>query len=107
MSLERARVNCERCYVIASKITRTKLDKSDPDEDPYVASDQLYAARNEAMKALEDSQRDCRALVSELGVKLEQTESGVATAALRACGRCTYHSPKIVNVIDGTEGEER
>jgi hypothetical protein len=48
MSNERAYVNCNRCNYLAC---------NDP-EDP-LKSDKIFGAKNEVIKALEDSQRDC------------------------------------------------
>ena len=91
MSVERAVINCRECY---------KYHREIMPEDCMTSEG--YAARNEAMKALEDTQRDCREVVRDLGVSLEQTDSGIATQALRACLSCEYDKPCIDIII--TEG---
>ena len=49
MSMIRAIINCERCYELADPINGTANDKA-----KLLNNDKIYAARNEALKALED-----------------------------------------------------
>jgi hypothetical protein len=97
MSLERAYVNCERCHGLAKK----EIDKStivlqynDPETRKKLLyeNDQVYEARNEAMKALEDA-----IIYSDNG--------SIEGKALESCRGCDYSLPKIVEIV-GKEEED-
>ena len=82
MSLERACVNCERCFGLVSSfvvIVQENVVKL------AYSNDQIYQARNEAMKALEE--------FAKLG-----DYSSLATKALEACRKCDYSSPRIADI---------
>jgi len=94
MSLIRAKINCNRCYALAQTHGQdanvTMLGDSD-----------LYAARNEALRALESTCRDALSTVVSVGVDLSMTTSSQAVEALEACAGCDYSKPSIANVVDG------
>ena len=128
MSLERACVNCERCYHLASfSISDSVNSLVDPEtgeitkqiEDSFGTSDlmevrknpnfrkinvytndQVYIARNEAMKALE--------AVFSLIAQDSYFQLGThedAVHALKACRSCDYSAPKIVETIEREKSE--
>lgn len=105
MSLQRAKVNCKRCYNIASRIGISNRDKEDT-EDERCDHDSLYIARNEAMRALEAGK--------EYALKLREVnnDENAFNAAtnlfdiiLTACKECDYKFPKIADLVDKV-GEE-
>ena len=95
MSIERACVNCERCYHLAEKIM---------DFVPY-DNDQMYAARNEAMKSLETVSVGYNEAVS-LTERKDTNDSIIAKKALQACRSCDYSAPKIVETVENLSKEK-
>jgi len=81
MSLQRAVVNCHRCYNIA---------RDDKNKEGYqrLRDDQLYTARNEALRALER--------VVEKG---PEAQGKIAEIALTECKICDYKAPRILNAV--------
>ncbi len=82
MSLERAYINCERCYALGKTIMDNRFWKSpfstkDPKSLLY-PSDQVYTARNNTMIAIEERH---------------------ATSLLIKCLECDHLSPSICNEI--------
>lgn len=134
MSLERACVNCERCYHLTTLIRRdihdelyeTRIsiwDNKHKGEKFYEISeeekgevgrevdrvlpgivymkvyenDQIYIARNEAMRALETAiNTDNQKYDSSKKVTIPL----IAFKALENCRHCDYLSPKIVKTIE-------
>ena len=98
MSLERACVNCERCYNLASIEI-----KNFPENYALriYQDDQTYIIRNEAMRALEkvidNTNREMAMLYHE---KNEENPAVIAQKALQACSLCDYTSPKIVETVE-------
>lgn len=80
MSWERARINCARCYNIASKSEAVNNKGFIPRE--------AHDSRNEAMEALESC-------FSEPGIDNNQIKN-----ALVECLNCDYRSPKICDFYD-------
>jgi len=104
MSLERACINCNRCYTLAKKYIH---DGYDP-QDNVTTDDYIMATRNEAMKALEDEQKVSLNVVStQKGIPLDMTGWPIATKALRICLGCDYSSPKIAETIDKNTKNEK
>src|SRR3989338_2937884 len=104
MSFERAYVNCNRCY--QSALDHDILENIPTgDKNPLKASfvlsagyDQIYSARNEAMRALEEENR----AYSDKNVKTqeEEEEEEAVLTALGMCMTCHYERPRIANHID-------
>lgn len=82
MSLERAAVNCQRCFKIASDRKESNSDKDLPLARIY--DNDLWTARNEAMRALEHCIEHSTA-----------SEMSDLNNVLKACADCDYSSPKI------------
>jgi hypothetical protein len=99
MSLERASVNCRRCYHLAKIIIEDScLDEAINNNLNY--DNGLWDARNNAMMALEDSSSGyLDAYVRETN-KIEKTYSTQCIDALRACERCDYSAPKIADLVE-------
>lgn len=117
MSLERAKISCERCYDLIKFIRHRstiehKSAKSDhPSYSERVSklcegSKNIYDLRIDAMKALEEEEQACREAVHYLGVNLEQTNSALATESLRACAECDYKEPLISKIVSKGEKVE-
>ncbi|MBR9682927.1 hypothetical protein GOV03_00095 [Candidatus Woesearchaeota archaeon] len=87
MSYQRAYVNCMRCYELADRIATTLGKEKDVSEN-----DQLYIARNEAMKALE------QILASQVARHLPDGEDR-SKEALKVCVNCDFSTPSIANVL--------
>ena len=85
MSLERAYVNCERCYLIGSSTKGTTLSE---DAEKRAGSSSLWEARNEAMRALE-------ATIAGSS-DLEET----AREGLKASMRCDFKTRYIVHIVE-------
>ena len=96
MSLERAYVNCERCFAIAGAF----LEPTEEERVKRAYRDKdVSQARNEAMRALEEEKREIAdSTNSNLYVEIAQE-------ALKACRGCDYSSPRICETIKGTEKE--
>ena len=114
MSIQIAKVNCERCYNLAQdEIIISDYQGEDGKIKQEVnigatssyrfRNDSLYTARNEAMKALDSIARYCESRYGELGVSLEQTAHQMALSALSVCSDCDYSAPMIVNTIFGEQ----
>lgn len=106
MSLQRAQVNCRRCYELAKEIGRKELP-APSFAYSSIKSDQLYAARNEAMKALDAQIRDC---ILDTAIRnTPQNDSGVRIAlpALDACVNCDYSAPAISLMINKMLSEKK
>ena len=123
MSIERACVNCERCYELADyairnckatvggmgttgesdeqRESRIEAVIADPKvrKDAVYGDDQIYAARNEAMKALERVNISYNEAVS-LTERKDTNDSIIAKKALLACRSCDYSAPKIVETVE-------
>lgn len=103
MSLERACVNCERCFYLANSITLRwdsieRKHKSEVKKELY-ENDQVYQARNEAMKALEDVDNKLYLEMALAGSPVSGYDPNKVDKALKACGSCTYDEPRIVEVV--------
>ena len=119
-SLPRAYVNCKRCYALAEIahdeiVARHGEDVSEKTErDELFQNDQLYNARNESMKALEETLEKANSMVEkfeEQYTKKQIEESKVLNKiyedsivksvkfahALISCAGCDYSQPKIAN----------
>lgn len=144
MSLERACVNCERCWFLANLVRRetradvysvklggldeeyTKKGQKIPndilkiagettDEEHVIltiqriySNDQIYAARNEAMRALErvtDTTNPDMAIMYHRAN--EKNPSIITNEALKACRTCDYSSPRIVETIENLSQKEK
>lgn len=82
----RAKVNCKRCYGLLDFLSSIGRDS----REEILENDQVYAAGNEAMKALESC--------------FESQSSALQTAAktaLKACYGCEYKRPSIIDVLEG------
>jgi len=104
MSLQRAQVNCRRCYALVRIIGDAKEIAITP--VGVYQDDQVYAARNEAMKALDEHIRDC---ILDTAIRnTAQNDSGVRIAlpALDACVKCDYSAPGISLIINKMLSEE-
>ena len=125
MSLERACVNCERCYALADadindcsevrsesnvrsigeseqeKESRIEAVKANPAtrRNAVYGNDQVYTARNEAMKALWGIiiHQNYRGDFMQDG---DSTDVAITQKALEACRQCDYSSPKIVELVE-------
>ena len=99
MSIQRAKVNCERCYGLAKSVAIFK--------DGRLKCDLLYSVRNEAMRALEDAmdridnvdEEKCTPAVLETLPGLRANFSN----ALDACRDCDYSSSKIIYILEGSK----
>ena len=114
MSLERAYVNCLRCYQLAKPYINEIV--GGPDNNISVRADlaeddKIYTARNDAMKALEAvvsgfDMRESIGNISEIKMSDEAmfTRAG-ASQSLEACKGCIYYSPAIVDLLDSRDTE--
>jgi hypothetical protein len=95
MSIQRAKVNCERCYELAYRYL------SEPKAKARFKNNSLYSARNEAMRALEDERdrvRGFRKAGLTDGRMNELCGMEVSLdVALDSCMNCDYSSTKIVD----------
>lgn len=100
MSLERAGVNCRRCF---------RLGRAYPDdvsaEIRMYYDDYLYEARNEAMKALDEIK--IIGLLANIATSVNYFDSQehtkkmcIAEEALRVCEGCDYSAPKIADLVE-------
>ena len=85
MSKQRAIVNCMRCSELLEDILKTSKDSPNR-KHRILNSSQIYTARNDAMKALEEYHKN----------EPKDTDS---VKALNACMNCDYKSPKIVEIL--------
>lgn len=100
MSYQRAVMNCRRCYELAS----TSVNKSEKllgltfDELERLAAYQkglnAWQARNEAMKALEQAEKDI--VIAPEGGKAYIVKK---IDVLDACMNCTYKRPAIIDAF--------
>ena len=108
MSLERAYINCQRCYEIA-KPHMDQLHQYNDEEEvtrEMVENDQLYVARNDAMKALETIVNH----IDNMPLELRNSDfnkygignkRALASNSLEACKGCDYKSPAIIDFLNG------
>lgn len=125
MSLQRAAVHCNRCHGLASAIKK-ELEVDDRGDDGTIAlerleNDQLYVARNDAMKACEDgvvhamnmiqkylSQDD---IAFEGGVECSRQRAihrlirDTADRGLDLCVGCDYSEPLIAQQYEQLQRE--
>ncbi|MEK6911082.1 MAG: hypothetical protein AABW82_04885 [Nanoarchaeota archaeon] len=87
MSLERAYVNCKRCFYFADCIKKENKNYKVVPEDFFYQSDDLHGARNEALRALEEK-------ASETIV-----EKNIKKLLSLDCIGCDFSSPKIANSV--------
>jgi|TARA_B100001971_G_scaffold144685_1_gene133848 hypothetical protein len=104
MSLERAKINCERCYGLAEQLREenplSANLKKKAMSNIYLNNDRLYNARNEALKALEHHHKVCLDNVKILNEKLENTNHTICYDASEKCYDCNYENPKIADIIN-------
>ena len=86
MSLERAAVNCNRCYLLARRYHEKNYSKIKVAKD-----DLIYTARNESIRSLES-------VAEQIGNQAEIKELCKSKLLLigkimRACVNCDYSSP--------------
>ena len=94
MSFERAYVNCEHCYTIASNMTRHRNSTAN-----NTRTVEMYRSRDNAMQALEHATGQYE---STLGRAANSV--GLAGRLMEDCMTCTRASPRIVHRINGTRG---
>ena len=87
MSIQRAKINCQRCYEFA--------EEEGPEHNQYnldnrIYNDNLWEARNEALRALESAKRD----------STEKFSIPRVIDALNECVRCDYSKPSIRRYIE-------
>lgn len=85
MSLERAYVNCKRCFYSAECIKKENENYKVIPESFFSRSDDLHDARNEALKALEE--KSFETIV----------EKNIKKLLSRECMGCDFSSPKIAD----------
>jgi hypothetical protein len=116
MSLQRAYINCQRCYGLVKP--HANQMHSEADKEAIIREmnedDQLYTARNETMKALETvvSNFDLRDSI-EHNVNARRNisdeamcERSQASSLLDACKGCDYKSPTIADLLDIAEVDQ-
>ena len=103
MSLQRAYVNCQRCYGLVKQHDRVLIKER-------IEDDQFYTARNETMKALETvvQRIDCmlppNSEISDPDLRSNiHHERSQASSFLDACKGCDYKSPTIADLLDIAE----
>ena len=97
MSLQRACVNCERCYNLAQIDAKTRYTN-------LYDNDLLYEARNEAMKALEHV---TDTIPFSQAKEMNPSPGVIAFKALQACSLCDYSSPKIVETVENLSNPKK
>jgi len=102
MSLQRAQVNCDRCYTLANSILSSTEDKK---QLVHFRDDQIYSARNEAMRALEEETNSLLRLRAfypddSQGFADNEIACVFVRECLDACVNCDYSCPKIVRLIE-------
>ena len=97
------KINTECNYLFKSAEVNPELRERSVAHETY-HNDQVYAARNEAMKALEavfplkdQGYLQHSETAEDVGVNI------VALHALKACRSCDYSAPKIVETIHGKD----
>ena len=96
MSLQRAAVNCERCYEIANDIVERYKEVKDSAgliRRELFNSDKLYTARNEAMKSLLNLRKPTGK------IEARESELDKILKALDACESCDFNQPRIKQII--------
>jgi len=88
MSVQRARINCQRCYEMQSRYNESGYNK----KVNRLQNSQAWVARNEALRALEKVEEEY--IVGFEGIK----------NALTACEQCDYSRPSIVKYIENDQG---
>ena len=112
MSLQRAYINCQRCYELVKP--HANQPHSEADKEAVIREmaedDQLYEARNETMKALETvvQRIDCmlppNSEISDPDLRSNiHHERSQASSFLDACKGCDYKSPTIADLLDIAE----
>lgn len=86
MSLERAVVNCKRCHELAKNHVANK--------NLIFKNDQVYQARNEAMKALENAGN---VSLQISGIERSNLSHDVKES-LKACMSCDYKDARIADL---------
>lgn len=107
MSLERAYINCKRCYGITQIIFEDAKTSYSDDEirreetKKIILTDgSLYTTRNEALRALEETCNAASVSADRLGISAEGTQMPTAIEALKACTICDYSEPNIANIVE-------
>lgn len=97
MSLERAAVNCRRCRELAEN---HKINGK-VNDGMAIKDDQVYGARNDAMKALEEEIRKIdfylvnKVELGEYAKRRQMIDRTKVIEALEDCVGCDYSLPKI------------
>jgi hypothetical protein len=91
MSIQRAYVNCERCYKIAERKGYKNFNES-------IEDDQLFTARNEAMKALEETIITFHEYPQVFGKEKFFADMSIVHALI-TCKSCNYSKPEIKEII--------
>ena len=86
MYLQRARINCRRCYELAN---------SCESQAERFGNDSLYASRNETLRCVEREFNEYIEGVSEKNILL---------TLLNECERCDYHEPRIIELTKNFGG---
>ncbi|MFH1500776.1 MAG: hypothetical protein ABIE22_02415 [archaeon] len=101
MSLQRAIINCERCYAITHTIGYEVQDIGNEDDGRDLANlqpDEAYHARNEAMRALED-ETNADFYMFDMGVKGSQSPGAdnrkFLVELINECVHCDYSEARI------------
>jgi hypothetical protein len=84
----RAIVNCQRCYALASELSPNEVEGR---VEKAVRDDQVWAARNEALRALEE--------MPESFAKESFDSSRKRNSSLNVCKDCDYSKPEIANIL--------
>ncbi len=87
MSLERAYVNCKRCFYLSDCIKKDNKNYEVIPEAFFSRSDDLHDARNEALKALEEKAFET------------VVEKNIKKLLSRECMDCDFSSPKIADSV--------
>lgn len=92
MTIQRAAINCKRCYNLAYHVNFGDCMGSELKFG--LSSEEIFTARNEAMKALENQVINCK-------VYGESSSSHAIEAQkmLDVCMDCDYSSPKIKELV--------
>ena len=107
MSLQRAYINCQRCYGLVKQHDRVLIKER-------IEDDQFYTARNETMKALETvvNHVDLRdSIEHNVNARRNISDEAMcerlqASQSLDACKGCDYKSPTIADLLDIAEVDQ-
>jgi len=98
MSLDRAYINCKRCYKLSYE---DAVEGRNPERD----SD-LYAARNDALQSLQDQLYAFQLHNKRLGQDIDNTpEENLVKKLAEACKKCKFANPAIADEIDKQKSE--